>query len=287
MNINWYPGHMKKTRESLKESMAMVDVVYELLDARVPISSENPIIDEIVKDKPRIKILNKFDLADNHVNKLWKDYFKGKGIDTVFMDASTGKGINELTKLTFEKTKEKRDNYKAKGVSNKPIRVMIIGVPNVGKSTLINTLSGRKGTKIGNKPGITRTNQWIKTKDGLQLLDTPGILWPKFDNKKVGLNLAFVGTIEEGALDNETLALRLVEKLLQTYPEKLSSRYKVDVEGKPPLEVMESIGFKRGCIIKGGEIDYTKVSEIILDEFRKSKIGNISLEKPEDSVEYE
>lgn len=287
MNINWYPGHMKKTKESLSKNLSMVDIVYELLDARIPISSQNPIVDDIVKDKPRIKILNKSDLSNGRSNKLWKDYYEKKGISTIFMNSVSGKGIDELIALSLEKTKVKRESYLKKGVQNKPIRVMILGIPNVGKSTLINSLAGRKGAKIGNKPGITKMNQWIKTKGGLELLDTPGILWPKFEDKKVGLNLAFIGSIKDEILDIETLALKLIEKLLGFAPENLEKRYGISTENKSPLEIMEEIGFKRGCIIKGGEIDYTKVSTILLDEFRKGKIGNITLELPEESVIYD
>ncbi|OLS01743.1 ribosome biogenesis GTPase YlqF [Tissierella creatinophila] len=280
MNINWYPGHMKKTKESLEKNLSMVDIVYELLDARIPFSSQNPIIDDIIKNKPRITILNKSDLANSRDNKLWKEHFEKQDISTIFMNSLLGKGIDELIKLSLEKTNDKRERYIAKGVQNKPIRVMILGIPNVGKSTLINSLSGRKGAKIGNKPGITKMNQWIKTKGGLELLDTPGILWPKFEDKKVGLNLAFIGSIKDEILDIETLALNLIEILMKTYPTNLEKRYNIGIGNKSPLEVMEEIGSKRGCKIRGGEIDYTKVSTIVLDEFRKGTIGNITLELP-------
>ncbi len=284
MNINWYPGHMKKTRESLEKNIAMVDIVCELLDARIPFSSQNPIINDIVKDKPRIIILNKSDLANSRDNILWKAYFNKRNISTIFMNSLLGKGIDELIGLSVKKTREKRERYLEKGVQNKPIRMMIIGIPNVGKSTLINTLSGRKGTKVGNKPGITKTNQWIKTKGGLELLDTPGILWPKFEDKKVGLNLAFIGSIKDEILDVETLALKLIEKLIDIDPISLKNRYNLSgVANRHALEIMEEIGMKRGCKLKGGEIDYTKVSNILLDEFRKGTIGNITLEVPKDS----
>lgn len=280
MNINWYPGHMKKTKESLEKNISMVDIVYELLDARIPISSQNPIVDDIVKDKPRITILNKSDLSNDRNNKLWKEYFEKKGISTIFMNASSGKGINELINLSLKKTSEKRERYLKRGVHNKPIRVMILGIPNVGKSTLINSLAGRKGAKIGNRPGITKMNQWIKTKGGLELLDTPGILWPKFEDKEVGLNLAFIGSIKDEILDRETLALKLIEKLILINPGNLEKRYNLNIEDKSALDIMEEIGLNRGCKIRGGEIDYSKVSTIVLDEFRKGKIGNITLELP-------
>ena len=280
MNINWYPGHMKKTKESLEKNISMVDIVYELLDARIPISSRNPIVDDIVKDKPRITILNKSDLSNDRDNKLWKEYFEEKGISTIFMNASSGKGINELINLSLEKTSEKRERYLKRGVQNKPIRVMILGIPNVGKSTLINSLAGRKGAKIGNRPGITKMNQWIKTKGGLELLDTPGILWPKFEDKEVGLNLAFIGSIKDEILDRESLALKLIEKLILINPGNLEKRYNLNIEDKSALDIMKEIGSNRGCKIRGGEIDYSKVSSIVLDEFRKGKIGNITLELP-------
>lgn len=280
MNINWYPGHMKKTRESIQKNLSLVDVVFELIDARIPYSSQNPVIDSILGDKPRVIILNKSDLADPASNKLWQEYFKRKGLTSILFDSLKGRGIDNLLSLARDVTTEKRQAYENRGVINRPIRAMILGIPNVGKSTLINTLSGKKGTKTGNRPGITKTNQWIKIKGSLELLDTPGILWPKFEDQKVGLNLAFTGAIKDEILDTETLALRLLEILVQISPKLIEQRYNINIENKIPLEVMESIGKKRGCIIKGGEIDYSKVSNIILDEFRKGIIGNVTLEKP-------
>lgn len=282
MNINWYPGHMKKTRESIQKSLSMVDVVFELIDARIPTSSQNPVIDSIVGDKPRVIILNKSDLSSSHGNKLWQEYFIKKGINSVCLEALSGKGIDKLLEIAYYLTDEKRKAYEKRGVINRPTRAMILGIPNVGKSTLINSLTGRKGAKTGNRPGVTKSNQWIKTKGNLELLDTPGILWPKFEDPDVGLNLAFTGAIKDEILDIETLALKLIEKLANYFPNLLNNRYNVKIEGKPYLEIMEEIGRKRGCIVKGGEIDYTKVSTIILDEFRKGVIGNITLEFPKE-----
>ena len=280
MNINWYPGHMKKTRESIEKNLSMVDLVLELIDARIPYSSQNPIIDSIVKDKPRIIILNKTDLANARANILWKNYYENKEVETVLLDSLSGKGINDLLKKAEAVTEKKRKSYEKRGVISRPIRAMIIGIPNVGKSTLINTLSGRKGAKTGNKPGVTKSNQWIKTKGKLELLDTPGILWPKFEEEIVGLNLAFTGAIKDEILDVETLAYKFIERIISIYPEALVRRYNFEIDGLSILEIMEEIGKKRGCIIQGGEIDYTKVSNIILDEFRKGILGNITLEFP-------
>ena len=280
MKINWYPGHMKKTKESIQKSLAMVDIVFELLDARVPYSSENPMIDSIIGTKPKIVVLNKSDLASEEGNQLWKEHFKKQNIETIFIDSLNGKGLDKLFNLSYEETNEKREAYKLRGVTRRPTRAMILGIPNVGKSTLINALSGRRGAKVGNRPGITKTNQWIKTKGKLELLDTPGILWPKLEDKAVGINLAFTGAVKDTILDIETLALRLIERLMVIYPDLLEKRYNIEIGSNEALQVMELIGVKRGCIIRGGEIDYTKVSTIILDEFRKGIIGNITLELP-------
>lgn len=281
MQINWFPGHMKKTKESIQKNLSMVDLVIELLDARIPYSSQNPMIDELVKDKRRITILNKSDLADEKITREWIKHFNSKGINVVIMDSSSGKGVNELLKKSNEVMSEKIESLKERGVKNTSIRAMIIGIPNVGKSTLINTLTGRRGAKVGNRPGVTKTNQWIKTKGNLELLDTPGILWPKFEDPNVGMNLAFTGAIKDEIIDRETLALRLIENLSNNFPELLKERYDVEINLDYPLEVMEDIGRKRGCIIRGGEIDYTRVSDIILDEFRNGILGRITLEKPE------
>lgn len=282
MNINWYPGHMKKTKESIQQNLGMVDVVFELIDARIPYSSKNPIIDSLLGQKPKIIILNKSDLSNSHGTKLWQEHFFNQGIKSVCLDSLNGKGIDKLIELSYEATDLKRKAYENRGVINRPTRAMILGIPNVGKSTLINSLSGRKGAKVGNRPGITKSNQWIKTKGGLELLDTPGILWPKFEDKEVGLNLAFTGAIKDEILDTETLALKLIERLMKFFPYLLEKRYNINIEMKESLTIMEDIARKRGCIIKGGEIDYTKVSNIILDEFRKGIIGNVTLEFPKE-----
>lgn len=280
MHINWYPGHMKKTKEMIENKLGIIDVVYELLDARIPKSSKNPIIDPIIERKPRITIFNKKDLADPNINHEWMEYYKEKEIETISLDSRDRRDVNRLIELTEKMVKEHDEGTRRESFENRPIRVMIVGIPNVGKSTLINTLIGRRGAKVGNRPGITKLDQWIKTDYGLELLDTPGILWPKFEDKQVGLNLGYIGSIKDQILDTETLTLRLIERLSEIYPKLLEERYDLDISGMTGLEVMEAIGVRRGCIIRGGEVDWTRISNIVLDEFRKGIIGRISLERP-------
>jgi len=281
MNINWYPGHMKKTRESIQKNLKMIDIVFELLDARIPYSSQNPVIDSVVGGKPRIVLLNKSDLADSNGNRQWQEYYKNMGISSILLNSLSGKGVDDLVSEARRVMDEKRINNVKKGIINQPIRAMILGIPNVGKSTLINSLAGRKSAKTGNRPGITKTNQWIKTKGGIELLDTPGILWPKFEEEQVGINLAFTGAIKDEILDTETLALKLVEKLMTVKPQALFDRYNIEMDNDyEPLEAMEAIAAKRGCLLKGGSYDYEKVSRIILDEFRRGMMGKITLEYP-------
>lgn len=277
-NINWYPGHMKKTREMIQENLKLVDVVVELIDARIPISSRNPIISELVGDKTRIIVLNKSDLSDDKYNKEWKQTLeKEEGIySVVVMDSMHGKGIKELTAAM-----ESIENDLNKDKSRlKKLRLMIVGVPNVGKSSLINRLTGRKATKTGDKPGVTKGKQWLTLDNGMQLLDTPGILWPKFEDPNVGMTLAFCGSIKDELLDKETLALRLIERLQNEYPDLLMARYKLDELSDEGLENMDNIALKRGFIMSGKRIDYERTARTVLDEFRSGAIGNITLEKP-------
>ncbi len=281
MNINWYPGHMKKTKELLQENLKLVDIVIELLDARIPISSKNPVIDRVIDQKPRIVLMNKSDLASQELNDMWKSYFERENIPVLFINATYNTGTDKILDEIRFILKEKLDRRVAKGIKHTTLRAMIVGIPNVGKSTLINSLAGRKGAKTGNRPGITKCKQWIKLKGDIELLDTPGILWPKFEDKQVALNLAFTGAIRDEVLDVETLALKLVEKIMKIKSSLLVDRYSVEInEEDTALTVMEKIAVRRGCVIRGGETDYTRVSGIILDEFRRGTIGRITLDYP-------
>lgn len=277
MNINWYPGHMKKTADSIRNNVKKVDVVLELVDARAPRASENPMIPKLIGDKTRILIFNKGDLADPKENSKWMKYYRENDIPAVAVNSNTGKGINELLDKIDETMEEKRAKDRAKGIISERVRAMIIGIPNVGKSTLINTLANRKSAKTGNMPGITRQSQWIRVEDRLLLLDTPGVLWPKFESVELALHLAFIGSIKDEVLPKEDVALKLVEFLQTKYPKLLIDRYGIEIS-QMPLETMENIAVKRGAIMRGNEIDYTRVTDIILDEYRKGIIGNITLE---------
>lgn len=281
MNINWYPGHMKKTAESIKKNLTLVDIVFELIDARIPIASSNPMIRELVGDKPRVIILNKTDLSSESENSKWLDYYRKNNIPVVSINANTGKGIKDLIRMTNKVMEPKRKRDRERGIESNMTRAMIIGIPNVGKSTLINSLVGKKSAKIGNRPGITRSNQWIRVQDSFQLLDTPGVLWPKFQTEDLALNLAYTGAIKDEILDKETLCLKFIEKMMAKYPELLVERYGIEI-GDTPLETMELIAKRRGAILRGNEIDYTKVADIVLDEFRKGVLGRISLDRVED-----
>ena len=282
LHINWYPGHMKKTKDLVRNNLKLVDVVVELLDARIPYSSKNPDIDKLSGNKPRVVILNKSDLADKNKLNRWINYYKEKGIKAIPVDTIKGSGLNKLIEECKNVTKDKMDALKDKGRKERPIRIMIVGVPNVGKSSIINKLTGRKSAVTGDKPGVTKGKQWVRLKGNLELLDTPGILWPKFEDKEVALNLAFSRAIKDEVLDVETLALKLIEKLMIIEPEKLKARYKLEELGETPLETMDMIGRKRGFITGRKELDYTRIAFTVLNEFRDGKIGQISLEVPED-----
>lgn len=279
-NINWYPGHMKKTRELIKENLKLVDVVIEVIDARIPVSSRNPIIDQLIKDKPRIIVLNKSDLADENVSRQWREYFGSEGFAAISMNCVSGAGAKELFRI-LEKMSEEKNRGRA---VQRPFRLMIAGVPNVGKSSLINRMTGKKSAQTGDRPGVTRGKQWLKLKNNMQLMDTPGILWPKFEDPKAGRNLAFCGSIKDEILDVPTLAMELIEVLSENYPDMLAERYKLEGIADTPLETMENMAVKRGCILPGKRIDYERIGKLTLDEFRSAKIGRITLEKPRDMV---
>lgn len=274
-NINWYPGHMKKTREMIQQNLKMVDLVIEVVDARIPVSSRNPIIDDIVSGKKRIIILNKSDLSDKKANDAWAEHFKKDGNLVVTMNCMAGGGVNQLLKV-LEKEEAKKNAEKA---VKKPLRMMIVGVPNVGKSSLINRLTGKKSAQVGDRPGVTRGKQWLTLKNGMQLLDTPGILWPKFEDPKTGINLAYCGSIKDEIMDIATLAMELIGVLASEYPDLLMERYKLDEILEMPLDNMEAIALKRGFILPGKRIDYERCAKTVLDEFRSGKIGNITLER--------
>ncbi len=280
-NINWYPGHMKKTRELIAENLKMVDIVIEVIDARIPVSSRNPIIDELVKSKKRIIILNKSDLSDGKANARWSDYFKKQGSMVLAMNCMSGGGVNQLYKILNRLQDEKNEGQ----IRKKPLRMMIVGVPNVGKSSLINRMTGKKSAKTGDRPGVTKGKQWLGLENGMQLLDTPGILWPKFEDPEVGLNLAFCGSIKDEILDVATLALELIKVLQKDYPQLLKDRYKLDEIEEDALTNMENIALKRGFILPGKRIDYERCGKTVLDEFRSGKIGNITLEQTSEAAE--
>ena len=281
MNIQWYPGHMTKTRRQIEADLKQVDAVCEIVDARIPISSRNPDIDAICGSKPRIIVLNRMDLADPNATKAWTAYFKSKGMAVVATDCKSRKGISDFTPAARLACKEKLARDAAKGM-NRPLRIMIVGIPNVGKSTLINQISGRKGAKAENRPGVTRGKQWVTVDAGLQLLDTPGILWPKFEDPQVGMMLAYTGAVKEGVIDVEELACFLMELLHKYYPQTLLERYKVEAEsGTPGWQLIEMAGRKRGYLVSGGEVHFERMAKVLLDEFRSGKLGKFTLEMPE------
>ena len=285
LHINWYPGHMKKTKEMVQNNLKLVDVVIELLDARIPLSSKNPEIDKLAHNKPRVVVLNKSDLSDRAKLNKWISYYQSKGIKAIPVDTLKGSGVNKIVEECKNVTKEKMDALKEKGRKERAIRVMIVGVPNVGKSSLINKLTGRKSTQTGDRPGVTKGKQGVRLKGNLELLDTPGILWPKFEDQKIALNLAFTRAIKDEILDIDTLGLKFIEKMSEIEPEKLKARYKLDSLGEEPLETMEMIGRKRGFILGRNELDYTRIAKTVLNEFREGKLGQITLEVPEDIEE--
>ena len=284
MNIQWYPGHMTKTRRQIETDLKQVDAVCEIVDARIPVSSRNPDIDSICGNKPRIIVMNRMDWAVPNATKRWLTHFRSKGYAAVATDCKTRKGIAEFQPAVRSVLKEKIERNAARGM-NKPLRVMIVGIPNVGKSTLINQISGRKGAKAENRPGVTRGKQWVTVDNSLLLLDTPGILWPKFEDPEVGMMLAYTGAVKEGVIDIEELAAKLMQLLLKFYPHVFKERYKVEAEsGTPGWMLLEEAGRKRGYLMAKAEVNMERMSKVLLDEYRSGKLGKFTLEEPEDSV---
>lgn len=282
MAIQWFPGHMAKTKREVIEKLKHIDVVFELVDARIPYASRNPMIDEIAGSKPRLLLLNKADRADPEATKEWRQYFREQGMEALPLDSQSGEGIAGLTPAAQHLMREKQEKMKAKGVNPRAIRAVILGIPNVGKSTLINRLAGKKMTKVGDRPGITKQQTWIKIKDQLQLLDTPGILWPKFEDPITGYRLAATGAIKDDLLDFGDVALFALRVLKDRYPDKLKERYALEVLPDDDVSLFDVIGQKRGCLMKGGEIDDEKTAGVILRDLRSGKIGRVSLEWPAD-----
>ncbi|TCP29168.1 Ras superfamily GTP-binding protein YlqF [Scopulibacillus darangshiensis] len=288
MTIQWYPGHMAKAKRQMIEKIKLIDVVIELVDSRIPESSRNPLVDEIAADKPRLLILNKADMADPHVTSAWKDTFKQKGYSVHSVNSQTGEGTKAIPDLVHQLTLKKREKLESKGFNARADRALILGIPNVGKSTLINRLANKKIAKIGDRPGVTKAQQWIKVGKTMELLDTPGILWPKFEDPDVGLRLAATGAIKDELVDFQDIAVFLLKTLWMSYPETLSDRYGISdlppIEAEPAIEeiveLFDVIGKRRGCVAGGGHIDYDRTAEIIVRDYRSQKLGRLTLERP-------
>ena len=282
--VQWFPGHMAKTRRLIKESLPLVDAVTELLDARIPVSSRNPELDSLTGKKPRIVLLNKCDMADDRVTRQWIEYFKSKGQYALAVDCRSGKGLNQYHALVRQVLAEKIKSNEDKGMPGKALRIMVVGIPNTGKSSFINRMAGKSRAKVADKPGVTRQNQWFAIGNGIELLDTPGVLWPKFDDPEVGDKLAFIGSVKDEIMDSETMAIRLIQSLVDGHEEMLTGRYKLknidDVRTAMPWEILEEIGRERGMLIKGGEVNYERASVMLLDEYRGGKMGKLSFERP-------
>lgn len=282
MTIQWFPGHMAKARREVTEKLKLVDIIFELVDARIPYSSRNPMIDEIIQHKPRLVLLNKADMADKEVTKEWIRFFEAKGIKALAINAQAGEGLRDIVQASNHLLKEKFDRLKAKGVKPRAIRAMIVGIPNVGKSTLINRLAKKNIAKTGNTPGVTKAQQWIKVGKELELLDTPGILWPKFEDQEVGLKLAVTGAIKDTILNLQDLAVYSLKFLEKAYPERLKDRFQLDNISEDLAEVFDHIGRLRGSLMSGGTVDYDKVAELIVRELRSEKFGPLTFERPQD-----
>lgn len=280
MNIQWYPGHMTKAKRAMQEDIKLIDLIIELVDARAPLSSRNPDIDVLGKGKARMILLNKADLAAEGANAAWSNFFKEKGFQVMKIDARSKATLKQINAVIQEACKEKIERDRRRGILNRPVRAMVVGIPNVGKSTFINSFAGKAAAKTGNKPGVTKGNQWIRLNKQVELLDTPGILWPKFEDQEVGLKLAFLGSINEDILNKEELAGELVTFISNLHPGLLSEHYKIQEEGKKQYEVLEAIAESRACLTKGGGFDLARASKLLLDDFRSGKLGRITLEMP-------
>lgn len=282
MHFQWYPGHMTKAKRSMQEDIRLIDVVIELVDARVPASSKNPDIDQLANGKSRVLLLNKADMADPLVTEKWKNYYESKGYFVIAVNSTKRNELKMVHQLIQKACHEKIERDRKRGILNRPIRAMIAGIPNVGKSTFINSFAGKACTKTGNKPGVTKGKQWIRLNKQVELLDTPGILWPKFEDQTVGLRLAFIGSIKDELLQRVDLSLELIDFLISSYPEKLHSLYGVDETGTN-VEILEQIALVRKCLKKGEQVDLEKAAALLLDDFRHTRLGKISLESPENN----
>ena len=284
MQFQWYPGHMTKAKRQMQEDIKLIDLVIELVDARIPLGSRNPDIDELGKNKARLILMNKADLADDAVSKEWAAFFKEKGCHVVMLDARSKAAMKQVTAVVLEACREKIERDRKRGIKNRPVRAMVVGIPNVGKSTFINSYAGRACAKTGNKPGVTKGKQWIRLNKNVELLDTPGILWPKFEDQTVGLHLALIGAIKDEILNIDELSLALIGELTRYYPGVLASRYgtaeqPLDEEAEP-VDILRQIAESRKCISRGNELDYSKAAVLLLEEFRSGRLGKITIERP-------
>lgn len=284
MQFQWYPGHMTKAKRQMQEDIKLIDLVIELVDARIPLGSRNPDIDELGKNKARLILMNKADLADDAVSREWAAFFKEKGCHVVMLDARSKAAMKQVTAVVLEACKEKIERDRKRGIKNRPVRAMVVGIPNVGKSTFINSYAGRACAKTGNKPGVTKGKQWIRLNKNVELLDTPGILWPKFEDQTVGLHLALIGAIKDEILNIDELSLALIRELMRYYPGVLVSRYgtaeqPLDEEAEP-VDILRQIAGNRKCISRGNELDYSKAAALLLEEFRSGRLGKITIERP-------
>ncbi len=279
MNFQWYPGHMTKAKRQMQEDIKLIDLVVEIVDSRIPFSSRNPDIDELGKNKYRLILMNKADLADKRATEKWTAYFKSKGYFVVSLDARSKNGMKTITDIIMEACKEKIERDLKRGIKNRPVRAMVVGIPNVGKSTFINSYAGKACAKTGNKPGVTKGKQWIRLNKNVELLDTPGILWPKFEDQMVGLRLALIGSIKDEILNTDELAIELIKFLVKEYPGVLAERYTIE-EVENPIDILMKIAESRNCLSKGNELDYSKAAILLIDDFRSGKLGKLTLEMP-------